>query len=210
MFHRIDVSETWSKIRLFYIKTISVSDEFIPIDSFDAYADTDTGEYVFTSYAAGELLRIPFTYSFSDIVVGQDTISADTTYDSLEFIAGNNITLTPDTSNKTITIAASGGSSGDNKTPLISIVPTASTTIDPYKMYDLGTVSSAITIVFNTSAEVSGYCAEYLLKFVAGSGCAISLPNGVIYSGGSAPTYVSGRTYEINICNGLAVVGEFY
>ena len=103
-----------------------------------------------------------------------------------------------------------GGSGGNNKMPLTSITPTQTTTIDPYIMYNLGTVSSAITIVFNTSAEVAGYCAEYLIKFVAGNDCSITLPSGTKYNGGSAPTYVSGRYYEINICNGLAVVGEFY
>ena len=99
---------------------------------------------------------------------------------------------------------------GDNKVPLVEISPTATTTIDPYKMYDLGMVSSTITIAFNSSDEVSGYCSEYSLKFVAGNNCLVLLPNGVKYNGGSAPTYVSGRTYEINICNGLVVVGEFY
>ena len=34
--------------------------------------------------------------------------------------------------------------------------------------------------------------------------------NGVKYNGGSVPTYVAGRSYEINVCDGLAVVGEFY
>lgn len=101
-------------------------------------------------------------------------------------------------------------SSASSQMPLVDISPTQSTTIDPYKMYNLGTVSSAINIVFNTSAEVSGYCAEYLIKFVAGNDCSITLPSGTKYNGGSAPTYVSGRYYEINICNGLAVVGEFY
>ena len=56
----------------------------------------------------------------------------------------------------------------------------------------------------------SGYTADYSIRFVAGSNCAITLPNGCKYSGGSAPTYTFGRTYEINISDDLVVVGEFY
>ena len=93
---------------------------------------------------------------------------------------------------------------------LVNITPSSAITIDPYKMNNLGTLSGSTTISFNTSAEISGYCAEYSIMFVAGASCAVTLPNGVKYNGGVVPTYVTDRTYEINICNGLAVVGEFY
>ena len=97
-----------------------------------------------------------------------------------------------------------------DKVPYTTATPAANVTIQPYKMYDFGTVSTSMTIAFNTSKEVSGYTKEYMIRFVAGSGCSITLPNSVIYANGSAPTYTSGHTYEINVVNGCAAVGEFY
>ena len=97
-----------------------------------------------------------------------------------------------------------------DKIPQITTTSASSLTIDPYKFYDLGTVSQAITIAFNTTAEITGYANEYMIRFVAGNGCQITLPQAVVYNNGQAPVYVSGRTYEINVINNCAVVGEFY
>ena len=98
-----------------------------------------------------------------------------------------------------------------DKTPYLEVVPVSATqTIDPYKMYSLGTVSTSLTIAFNTSAEVQGYAKEYMLRFVAGNGCDITLPSGVLYANGTTPTYTVGHTYEIDIINNCAVVAEFY
>ena len=44
--------------------------------------------------------------AFSNVIVGNTTIAADTTTDSLTLIAGSNVTLTPDATNDNITIAA--------------------------------------------------------------------------------------------------------
>lgn len=44
--------------------------------------------------------------AFSNFTVGSTTIAADTTTDTLTFVAGSNITLTPDATNDKITIAA--------------------------------------------------------------------------------------------------------
>lgn len=99
---------------------------------------------------------------------------------------------------------------GLDKTPQVTGTAAASATIDPYKMYDFGTVSTAMTIAFNTSNEVSGYTKEYMIRFVAGNGCSITLPSTVLYANGQAPTYTSGKTYELDVVNGCVVVGEFY
>ena len=97
-----------------------------------------------------------------------------------------------------------------DKVPQVSGTAAATATIDPYKLYDFGTLSTAMTVSFNTAAEVTGYAKEYIIRFVAGNGCALTLPNGVLYNGGAAPTYVTGRTYEIDIVNNCAAVAEFY
>lgn len=43
--------------------------------------------------------------TFSNVKVGSTTISADTKTDTLELVAGSNVTLTPDTTNDKVTIA---------------------------------------------------------------------------------------------------------
>ena len=44
--------------------------------------------------------------AFSNVVIGSTTISADSKTDTLTLVAGNNVTLTPDSTNDKITIAA--------------------------------------------------------------------------------------------------------
>lgn len=48
--------------------------------------------------------------AFSNVVVGSTTIAADSKTDTLTLIAGSNITLTPNATNDSITISASGSS----------------------------------------------------------------------------------------------------
>lgn len=47
--------------------------------------------------------------AFSEVVVDAVSLTADSKTDTLELVAGSNVTLTPDVANKTITIASSGG-----------------------------------------------------------------------------------------------------
>lgn len=98
----------------------------------------------------------------------------------------------------------------DSIIPILTTTASSTITIDPYKMYNFGTINSAITIAFNSATISSNYCQEYMFQFVAGANCSITLPNTVKYSGGEAPTFVAGHTYEYNITNNLVVVGEFY
>ena len=97
---------------------------------------------------------------------------------------------------------------GSTGTPKIGTTPGASIAIEPYKVYEFGTVTQAVSVTLGTGT--SGYTAEYSIRLTAGPNCAISLPNGCKFNGGSAPTYTAGRTYEINISDGLVVVAEFY
>lgn len=101
-----------------------------------------------------------------------------------------------------------------NKKKYVSTTPSGTPhTIDPYQINDLGTINMGanIQLVFNSSKEVSGYAAEYIVRFVSGTNAkGVTLPSSVLWANGTAPTYVSGHTYEINVVNNLAVVGEFY
>lgn len=135
------------------------------------------------------------------------SLTADTTIQPL---------LQSGTSIKTIngqSVLGSGDitvSASESHTPLVTIAQAASVTLDPYKLYNFGVVTMAMTISFNSSAVESGCVPEYAFKFVANNGCAITLPATCKYCGGSAPTLTPGRTYEYNIADGLIVVGEFY
>jgi len=98
-----------------------------------------------------------------------------------------------------------------DKTPLITVANIGSTiTIDPYALYDFGTVNKKVTVSFAISKEEPGYCAQYAIKFVAQEGCEIVLPSTVIYENGNIPMFVVGRTYEFYINNNIVSVGEFY
>jgi len=98
----------------------------------------------------------------------------------------------------------------DSVIPLKSEVVSSSITIKPYIMYNLGTVNSSIIISLEDNNVNGTYCKEYMFRFTAGSNCIINLPNTVKFNGGSAPKLTAGRTYEYNIVNNLAVVGEFF
>ena len=54
----------------------------------------------------------PNQNAFSHIKVGATTISADTETDTLELIAGTNVTLVPDATNDRVTISSTGGGGG--------------------------------------------------------------------------------------------------
>lgn len=54
--------------------------------------------------------------SFANIKIGSTTIEADTKQDTLEFVAGSNVTLTPDATNDKITIAATDTTYSDATT----------------------------------------------------------------------------------------------
>lgn len=50
--------------------------------------------------------------AFANVTVGNTTIGADSKSDTLTLVAGNNVTITPDAQNDSITIAATGGGGG--------------------------------------------------------------------------------------------------
>ena len=55
--------------------------------------------------------RFP-TDAFKYVAVGGVTMAASTKADTMNLVAGNNVTITPNASTKTITVAATGGGGG--------------------------------------------------------------------------------------------------
>lgn len=97
-----------------------------------------------------------------------------------------------------------------DKVPYVIETAAANVTIEPYKMYDFGTVSITMNIAFDTTKEVNGYTKEYIIRFTAEAGCTVVLPNTVLYANRNIPNYTAGHIYEITIVNNCAVVAEFY
>lgn len=104
--------------------------------------------------------------AFSNVVIGTTTISADSKTDTLTLVAGDNVTLTPDTTNDKVTITAkdttysnattssSGLLSASDKTKLNSVASGANNYVLPTASSTLGGVKTTSTV---TSS--SGYTA---------------------------------------------------
>lgn len=110
-------------------------------DSLDSIiSDSDTipftaGVYgnkniTFTNFKSSLRLAFDFIYgtvknAFKSVKVGTTTITANGE-DLIEFVAGDNITLTPNATNKTITIASTGGGGGASSADDVSYDNTTS------------------------------------------------------------------------------------
>lgn len=82
--------------------------------------------------------------AWSNVKVGSTTIAADTTTDTIEIVAGSNVTLTPDATNDKLTIAASDT---DTKN-------TAGSTDSSSKLYLIGATSQAANPQTYSSSKV--------------------------------------------------------
>ena len=58
------------------------------------------------TYTKGVTALTGHQNAFSNVKVGSSTVAADQAGDTLELVAGSNVTLTPDTTNDKVTIAA--------------------------------------------------------------------------------------------------------
>ena len=108
--------------------------------------------------------------AFSNVKVGDTTIAADTTTDTLTLVAGSNVTITPDATNDKITIAATNttyslvgangtsglvkngssvtSSSGYTACPIISGVPYYKDTNSTYSLSSFGVNATAAELNF--------------------------------------------------------------
>tara|TARA_Y100000356_G_C11251582_1_gene287397 strand:+ start:484 stop:1638 length:1155 start_codon:yes stop_codon:yes gene_type:complete len=106
--------------------------------------------------------------AFGNITVsGQNTIQADTTGDTLDFVAGSGITITTDTSNDRITISATGGGASnafktitaggnnivaDSSTDTVTLVAGSNVTISSDASTDSITISASTSGDANQNA----------------------------------------------------------
>lgn len=113
---------------------------------------------------AGEANQNAFSY----VKVGSDTVAADAKMDTLELIAGTNVTLTPDTTNDTVTIAAtdttysdattsaSGLMSSSDKTKLNGIATGAEVNQNAFSNVKVGSTTVAADGKTDTLELVAG------------------------------------------------------
>lgn len=86
----------------------------------------------------------------------------------------------------------------------------SSYSIVPNRLTRLGTLASAVTLSLDTASEEAGVANVYDIVFLTPADApSITWPEGVSWVGGSAPSIVGGKTYEVSIMDGLATYGEF-
>jgi len=87
------------------------------------------------------------------------------------------------------------------------VTHTTDATIEPNVYNDFGTIADTRTIT--KGIEKPNVVNIYIIRFDAGSGCAVTL-NGwsLKWVGGNAPTFTEGKTYEITIIDNLAMYVE--
>ena len=105
------------------------------------------------------------------------------------------------------------------ETKLIFDDQTSAQAVSPFtltedKYTDFGTYLPQI-VKTGPKVDNDGYLKTYSFQFTATSSSqTITLKNSddtnVLWSNGSAPETVSGRTYQISVANGLAAYGVFY
>lgn len=124
--------------------------------------------------------------AFSNVKVGSTTIAADTTTDTLELVAGTDITLTPDATNDKVTIAFSNASGYTKNTGTVTSVGLSNASGE--SDFTIGgspiTGSGTLTIEHANSVTAQTTQALYPIKFdkhghITGSGSAVTVPTKV-------------------------------
>jgi len=106
--------------------------------------------------------------SFSNVKVGSTTIAADSKTDTLELVAGNNITLTADATNDKVTISASGEANQNAFSNIVvgSDTITAQNKTDTFELEGSGGIALStndvdiVTIGLDLSAAITGLSAS--------------------------------------------------
>lgn len=87
--------------------------------------------------------------AFSSIIVGSTTIAADSKTDSLTIVAGNNVSVTPDSANGKITIAATDTTYGNATTTSAGLMTSAMVT----KLNGIATGATKVTVDSSLSSS---------------------------------------------------------
>lgn len=112
--------------------------------------------------------------AFSNVKVGSTTIAADAKQDTLELVAGNNITITPDTTNDKVTITATDTTYSEASTSVAGLMSTS----DKTKLNGIATGAEVNQNAFSNvkvgSTTVSADAKTDTLELAAGSNITIT------------------------------------
>ena len=122
--------------------------------------------------------------AFSNVKVGSTTIAADSKTDTLELVAGDNITLTPDATNDKITITASG-SNVPNNYSTIYVSSGGISSISPSTSNDELTITAGNNIGITAAGDGHGFTINASVPSAGTTASEV----GTTSSGGSAVTY---------------------
>lgn len=95
-----------------------------------------------------------------------------------------------------------------SKTPVVT--QSASVAIEPNKITNLGNIKNRADLTL--AAGETGKANIYDFIFTLAGGWVVPLivwPSGISWAGGAAPTLRNGKTYEVSISEGLAVIIEY-
>ena len=104
--------------------------------------------------------------AYKKVKVGSTEITASSE-DTIEFVAGNNVTLTPDATNKTVTIESTGGGSGGTDANAYHKGDTAETTLaddDYVPFYDTSATATRKSLWSNIKSVLKTYFDTVYIK----------------------------------------------
>lgn len=151
----------WQKIRTTFVSDVTwdstnkklVKKKKTGTNGAEQSTDLVTFATVATSGSYNDLSNKPtiptLQNAFGNVKVGSTTIAADSTTDTLELVAGDNVTLTPDATNDKVTIAATDTTYSDATTSTHGLMSTT----DKAKLD--GISGSALDIVAGTNVTVT-------------------------------------------------------
>lgn len=129
--------------------------------------------------SAGDKTKLDTLKGYAAVKVGSTLVTAGSAQDTVELVAGTNVTLTPDATNKKVTIAASGGTAP----PAYGTVQVGSTSIAAGQSSDTlklaagsnitltpDTTNKQVTIAVSPQGSGSGLGADTLDGYHAGTG----------------------------------------
>lgn len=99
----------------------------------------------------------------------------------------------------------------DNLSNQIDIDSTGDVTQEllPNVLYNF-TDTDITSLTINFASAINNKVNEYMFQFIAGAGfTGLTLPEGVVWLGGTEPSFTEGKTYQVSVLNNLAIIGEF-